>query len=106
MPTALQRIQTLLNPELYAEVATLAKHQRRTMSAMAAELITVALKTDNIKAQLEEAVIKVPAQPDPRQTRPQTQYKQQLGEQAVAGLDISHHKLDKLMKLLEVLDGE
>ena len=99
MATELKRIQTLLNPDLFAEVATLASHQRRTMSAMSAELITIALKTDGVKALLEEALIKVPAQPDPRTRIPQHQYRD----------DNSSNSSDKarmLSALLDLIDDE
>lgn len=95
MPTQLKRIQTLLHPDLYAEVATLASHQRRTMSAMSAELITIALKTDGVKAQLEEALIKVPAQPDPRTRILQAQYREDKSGKA-----------QMLSVLLDLIDDE
>ena len=44
MATALDRVQVLLQPDEYAELAMLAKEDRRSMAAMAAVLITEAVK--------------------------------------------------------------
>ena len=44
MPTALERIQVLLQPEEYAEVSMLASEDRRSMASMAAVLINEAIK--------------------------------------------------------------
>ena len=75
------------------------------MSAMAAELISMALKLPEVREELEAALVQVPAQPDPRKTKPQVQYKAAVAEAAVVnGLDVSHEKLTKLMKLMELLD--
>ena len=104
MPTALDRIQVLCNPDVFAEVRTLAKHNRRTLSAMGAELIAHALKTPTYKQQLEEAEIQVPAKPDPRNSQPQVQFRGEAVKAAVEGADLNEAKIQKLMKLLEVLD--
>ena len=40
MPTALDRVQVLLQPEEYAELSLIAKGDRRSLAAMAAVLIT------------------------------------------------------------------
>ena len=95
MPTALDRIQTLLRPEDHAKVKTLAKANRRTLSAMAAELICMALKLDEIQEQLEAAPYKYKAKPDPRGTQPIEQYK-------VTPTPPSKKK-DKLDALLEMM---
>ena len=44
MPTALDRVQVLLQPDEYAELTMLAKDERRKLSAMAAVLITEAIR--------------------------------------------------------------
>ena len=122
MPTSLDRIQCLLNPEPYAKVRTLAKHNRRTLSAMAAELIEVALRLPKYQDQLEEAAIQVPSRKDPRSAMRQPQLKRdarsspnymeiidKVGEGTLNELEsmglttISDEKLDKLKKLLELL---
>lgn len=72
MPTNLDRIQTLLQPEDYAAVRTLAKHNRRALSAMSAELVREALKLPKYRQQVQDAVIQVPEKEDPREYRPQT----------------------------------
>ena len=73
MPTALQRVQCLLQPETFALVKTLAGDERRTMSNMAAELIEKALKLPEVQAQIDAALIKVPTPDDPRASVPQRQ---------------------------------
>ncbi len=72
MPTNLDRIQTLLQPEDYAVVKTLAGHNHRALSAMSAELIREALKLPKYRQQVQDAVTQVPEQEDPRPYRPQT----------------------------------
>lgn len=94
MPTALDRIQTLLRPEDHAKVKTLAKANRRTLSAMAAELICMALKLDEVQEQLEAAPYKFKAKPDPRGTQPMEQYKV---------TPTPSNKKDKLDTLLELM---
>ena len=61
MPTALDRVQVLLQPKVYADLKTLAKHNKHSLSRMAAELVVHAMNTPTFKAQLEEAAIKFPA---------------------------------------------
>ena len=73
MPTNLDRVQVLLQPDVYADVMTLAKHNRRSASAMCAELVEAALKRDKYQDQLDEAQIVVPSKPDPRHAIRQTQ---------------------------------
>ena len=73
MPSSLDRVQTLLQPEEYAMVKTLAKHNKRAMSAMAAELVEEALKLPKYRAQLQEADIQVPVREDTRGYVPRTQ---------------------------------
>lgn len=96
MPTALDRIQTLLRPEDHAKVKTLAKANRRTLSAMAAELICMALKLDEVQEQLEAAPYKYKAKPDPRGTQPIEQYK-------VTPTPAPTNKKDKLDTLLQLM---
>ena len=43
MPTALDRVQVLLQPDEYAEVSLLAKDERRSLASMAAVLIAEAI---------------------------------------------------------------
>ena len=66
MPTNLDRIQTLLQPAAYASVRTLAKHNRRALSAMSAELVEEALKLPKYREQIQAASIQVPVKEDPR----------------------------------------
>ena len=66
MPTNLDRIQTLLQPDAYAKVRTLAKANRRALSAMSAELVEEALKLPPYRQQIEDAEIQVPVKDDPR----------------------------------------
>lgn len=106
MPTALDRVQCLLQPSVYAQVSTLSKHNRRTKSAMCAELIAHALQTPTYKAQLEEAEILVPPKPDPRIATPQTQFKADVIAAAVEGVDITDAKIKKLMALMELLGDD
>lgn len=66
MPTNLDRIQTLLQPDAYAKVRSLAKANRRALSAMSAELVEEALKLPKYRQQIEDAEIQVPTRDDPR----------------------------------------
>ena len=106
MPTALDRVQCLLQPAVYAQVATLSKHNRRTKSAMCAELIAHALGTPTYKAQLEDADVKVPVKDDPRIATPQTQFRSETVAAAIEGADITDFKLKKLMALMELLGDD
>ena len=76
MPTSLPRSQVLLQPEVHADVQTIAKHNRRSISAMCSELIEAALKLPRYRQQIEEALIQVPTKEDPRGAIPQTQRRQ------------------------------
>lgn len=81
MPTSLHRVQVLLQPEDAAKMKTLAKMERRTHSAMCAELIVAAMKMPKFREIIEEAEEQgaaVPAQEDPRQGRPQTQFREEI----------------------------
>ena len=55
MPTGLHRIQVLLNPVDNAKVQTLAKIERRSQSAMVADLVLAALKMPKFRELLQEA---------------------------------------------------
>ncbi len=74
------------------------------MSAMASELISHALKTPTFKAQLEEAVIKVPPKPDPRIAMQQKQFREDAVKAAVEGVDLNEERIKKIMALLAVLE--
>ena len=78
MPTNLDRIQTLLQPEAYAKVRTLAKHNRRALSAMSAELVEAALTLPKYKDQIQEAEVQVPVQEDSREYAPQPQLRREV----------------------------
>ena len=71
MPTNLDRIQTLLQPEEYAAVRTLAKHNRRALSAMSAELVREALRLPKYRQQIQNTVVQVLEKEDPRSYIPQ-----------------------------------
>ena len=71
---------------------------------MCAELIEAALKTAEYKQQLEEAPIQVPPRKDPRNYTPQTQLRDEAVAAAVQGADLNAPKLQKLLKLMEMLD--
>ena len=72
MPTNLDRVQCLLQPETYAAVRTLAKHNRRALSAMCAELVEEAMKLPRYRQPIEAADVQIPVRDDPRQVIPQT----------------------------------
>ena len=124
MPTSLPRSQVLLQPETYADVQTIAKHNRRSISAMCSELIEAALKLPKYRQQIEEAVIQVPPKEDPRQLIPQTQRRQfsdavkkadpnrpdykailegseQLEDMGLGSIEVD--KIEKLKQLLELI---
>ena len=105
MPTNLDRIQCLLQPKPYAQVRTLASHNRRALSAMAAELIEYALKQEKYRDQLEEADVQVPEREDPRTAIKQTAIKAERQGQSYADLvtDLEAEKVEKLKKLLSML---
>lgn len=76
MPTALDRIQCLLQPDAFSKVMTLAKLTQRSKSFMAGELIDAALALPRYKEMLEEAadtVGTVPTKADPRGDTPRRQ---------------------------------
>ena len=101
MPTNLDRIQTLLQPDPFARVRTLAKHNRRTLSAMAAELVEEALKLPKYKQQLEEAVIQVPVREDTRTAIPQKQLRK--SEKTEPGL---REKMEQMIEDREEMISE
>ena len=79
MPTGLHRIQVLLNPVDNAKVQTLAKIERRSASAMVADLVLAALKTPKFRELLQEAEddgAMVATKEDTRQRIPQKQYRE------------------------------
>ena len=114
MPTNLDRIQVLLRPEPYAQVRTLAKQDRRTLSAMAAELIQEAMKLPRYRQLLAEAEKEggtIPAKEDPRDEIRQDRLTATKGERVGKTYgkmfdemtEEQVEKLAKLSKLLEIL---
>ena len=114
MPTNLDRVQCLLQPEPHADLATLAKLNRRSKSAMAAELVEVALKLPKYQKQLKEAaetVGSVPAKPDPRLARRQAALTKQemanaIGEKEAARADelgIGNLSADRIREFAQLL---
>ncbi len=109
MPTNLPRTQVLLQPEIHADVQTLAKHNRRSSSAMCAELIEQALKLPKYRAQIEEAVIQVPTKEDPRQAIPQVQRRvvameKKEREDSKYVEQLNPERLQELQQLLNALE--
>ncbi len=69
MTTNLKRIQVCADPDLAAEIKTLAKGRSLSVSAMAVELLKMAMKLSAVKEELEESSEKFGAvrpQEDPR----------------------------------------
>ena len=107
MPTALDRVQVLLQPKVYADLKTLAKHNKHSLSRMAAELVVHALNTPTFKAQLEEAAIKFPPKKDPRIAAPQDQFREEITQAAVDGADLNKPEIKRLLSaLLSQLEDE
>lgn len=107
VPTALDRVQVLLQPKVYADLKTLAKHNKHSLSRMAAELVVHAMNTPTFKAQLEEAAIKYPPKKDPRIGAPQAQFREEITQAALQGADLNNPELVPLLKqLLQSLDSE
>ena len=107
MPTALDRVQVLLQPQVFADLKTLAKHNKHSLSRMAAELVVHAINTPTFKAQLEEAAIKFPPKKDPRIGAPQAQFREEITQAALDGADLNNPELVPLLKqLLQSLDPE
>ena len=107
MPTQLDRIQCLCEPQLYADVLTLAKLNNKTKSAMAGELLKAALKLTKYRDQLEEAAVRFPPKEDPRHRERQPQFiaNNEKVQAAIAGVDLSDPKMQKLFKMLaEIAD--
>lgn len=77
MPTALDRVQVLLQPDEYAELHLIAKEDRRSLAAMAAVLINEA-----IKARIREGTF-TPKEDDPAYEKAkQRQVARALGKKA------------------------
>ena len=103
MPTNLDRVQVLLQPDTYARVRTLSKADRRSASAMCAELIEVALRLPKYRDLYElacETVGEVPPKHDPRLTRKQEGLRA-IGDEAVKG-GFSESDRAKAMKHLDI----
>ena len=126
MPTNLDRVQVLLQPDTYARVRTIAKADRRSASAMCAELVEVALRLPKYRDLYEEAcetVGEVPPKHDPRLSRKQEGLRSSEGLSAAGAQMLGKEKemveatgldkltperlaeLQKLLKLLEVMKG-
>lgn len=73
MATALHRVQVLLSPIPEAKLRVLAKSQRRSMSAMTAELVEAALQLPKYKSLVMRHRSSMVVQADPRQRIPQPQ---------------------------------
>ena len=58
MPTPLQRIQVCTEPELYAIIKTLAKGRNLSASAMAAQLLELAVSTPALRQEYKETAEK------------------------------------------------
>ena len=118
MPTNLDRVQVLLQPDTFAKMKTMAKGQRRTYSAMCAELIEAAMKMPIYREAYEEACLtvgEVPAKPDPRLARKQEALRPESYRSLISkddaemvqstGLDkLTPERIKELMTLLETLD--
>lgn len=100
VPTALDRVQVLLQPKVYAQLKTLAKHNKHSLSRMAAELVVHAMSTPTFKAQLEEAAIKFPPKQDPRIGAPQAQFREEITQAAVDGADLNKPEIKRLLSAL------
>ena len=73
MPTQLDRIQVLCKPELFAQIKTLSKYYRKSLSMMCSILIEDAIK--NLYAtQLENAEIVIAAKEHPGTLTRQANY--------------------------------
>ena len=64
MPTSLDRIQVLCQPELFAQIRTLSKYYRTSLSKMSATLIEEAIKI-LYSTQLENAEVVLAAKKHP-----------------------------------------
>ena len=73
MPTQLDRIQVLCQPELFADIKTLSKYYRKSLSMMCSILIEAAIK--NLYApQLENAEVVIAAKEHPGALTRQANY--------------------------------
>ena len=96
MPTNLDRIQVLLNPDVFALVATLASDSNLSHSAMCAQLIKFALKSDYYKERLENIAVHLAAKDDPRKKIQQVQHRL---------TKLSDKQMNKLMKLIDIAES-
>ena len=95
MPTALDRVQVLLQPDEYAELHLIAKEDRRSLAAMAAVLINEA-----IKARIREGTF-TPKEDDPAYSKAkQRQVARALGKKA------EDEEKDKLNSFIKEIGGE
>ena len=84
MPSDLHRVQVLFDPDLEALVRTIAKMERRSMSAMAAEMIGAAARLPKYRAILEEAEEQNAVVPPKKDTRTRVPQRMTVNE--------SHHE--------------
>lgn len=95
MPTALDRVQVLLQPEEYAELNMLAKGERRKLSSMAAVLIVEA-----IQQRIREGTF-TPSEDDPAYaSAKRRQVARMLGKTA------TDEAKDELSKVIENMGGK
>ena len=73
MPTQLDRIQVLCQPELFAQIKTLSKYYRKSLSMLCSVLIEDAIK-NLYAAQLENAEIVIAAKEHPGTLTRQANY--------------------------------
>ena len=95
MPTALDRVQVLLQPEEYAELAMLSKEDRRSMASMAAVLIGEAIKT-----RIREGTF-TPSADDPEYAKAK---KRQVAR--MMGKKAADEAKDELAKAIEDMGGK
>ena len=128
IPTALDRIQCLMPPEVYAAVLTLCNVQGLTKSNMACELIKEGLKSERFSQLLEEADPSLVVEPrvDPRSAVRQASVHRQPNAKVRAEIDARTkgiikgdgyipeiegddmeklRKLRKAMQLMEMMDA-
>ena len=87
MPTSLDRIQVLCQPDLYAQIQTLAKHFRTSKSHICAQLIDQAIKAF-YGPHLEKAETKVNAKQHPGTTTRPAQFLSNDLDEAIAALSV------------------
>ena len=84
----------------------MAKHKKRSHSAICAELIQAALELKKYKEELSQAKTAEEPSEDSRKYTPQAQIRNAAALAAVQGADLNTDKLQKLLKLLEILEAD